>query len=301
MRDMYKEVTDSIIAELEQGALPWLKPWRDGIGPSLDTQMPNNAISNRSYSGVNVLLLWAKASRCGYPSGRWLTYNQAKQAGGTVRAGEKGTTVIFMKRLTKQKRASDGTMETDSFAVMRAYTVFNVAQCDGLPERLTKGKPLPPAPELDSMFQNFVAKTPARISHGGDRAYYSPLPDYVQMPHIQAFKDLDNYKATLLHELTHWTGHESRLAREFGKRFGSDAYAFEELVAEIGAAFLCAALGIKGELRHAAYVANWLKVLKEDNRAIFTAASQASKAADYLRSFSEVSAEETDDAEAIAA
>lgn len=297
-RDLYQEITDTIIAELEHGTLPWLKPWRDGLGASIDPQMPRNAVSGRAYSGINVFLLWHAATTKAYQSGRWLTFKQAKESGGTVRAGEKGTMIIYFRKLSKQVRRDDGTAETVSIPLLRCYWVFNIAQCDGLPDRLTQGKPLPPAAELDSLFRTFVEKTSADIRHGGDRACYQILADIIQMPVQQAFNDVASYKATLLHEMTHWTGAASRCNREFGKRFGGDAYAFEELIAEIGAAFLCAHLGVKGELRHAGYIANWLTVLKKDKRAIFTAASQASKAADYLRAFSETqTAEETDDSE----
>ncbi len=288
MRDLYREITDSIVREVEKGTIPWLRPWRTGVGPSVDTQLPRNAMTNREYSGINVCMLWGAAAKHGYESGRWLTFKQAKEAGGHVRKGEKGELVIFIKKLERKRKIEDGEGEDkiERFPMMRGYTVFNVAQCDDLPEKLLHGKPLPPAPELDTLYRDFVAATTADIRHGGDRAFYSTGGDYIGMPHIQAFKEVASYKATCLHELTHWTGHKARCDRQFGKRFGEKAYAAEELVAEIGAAFLCAHLGVRGELRHASYVANWLEVLKSDKRAIFTAASAASKAADFLRSFS---------------
>lgn len=298
MRDLYQSVTDKIIEQLEAGAVPWLKPWNSNVGHQADTQMPRNAVTGRPYSGVNVLTLWAQSACSGYDSGRWLTFNQAKASGGSVMRGMKGTEVIFVKKLTKEQFKPDGSKETVSIPLLRAYTVFNVAQCERLPAKLTEGKPLPPAPELDATFKRFSGATLCDLRHGGDRAYYSPLPDYVQMPHIQAFKSLEEYKATLLHELVHWAGGSKRLNRDLLNRFGSEAYAAEELIAEIGAAFLCAHLGVHGELRHAGYIENWLKVLKGDKKAIFTAASKASAAADYLRSFSEKEACEDDMAEA---
>lgn len=300
MRDMYKEVTARIVAELERGALPWLQPWRGGVGEM--GLMPVNAVSRRAYSGVNVFILWGAALEHGYHSPKWLTYKQAIQLGGNVRRGEHGQTIIFVARVPNKNAKPDANGNDKTFSLMKTYTVFNVAQCDNLPATLTAIAPLAPVAELDANYKTFVAATGARISHGGDKAFYMPSTDSIVMPPVACFKTLDSYKATELHELTHWTGAKHRLARDFSGRFKSEAYAFEELIAEIGAAFLCAHLGVVGELRHAGYVANWLKVLKDDNKAIFTAASQASKAADLLRSFSETeTAEESDDNAALAA
>lgn len=295
MKDLYADITNRIVSEIENGALPWLKPWKSGVGATSATALPCNAVSNRAYSGVNVLILWSEAMMHGYSSGRWLTFKQASAAGGHVRKGEKGTAIIFIAKVEKKTKDAKGDDKVERFPLMRTYYVFNVAQCDNLPANITADKPLPPAPELDSRFTTFVDSTGARVRHGGDSAHYSPALDYVAMPVIQAFNSLDSYKATFGHELVHWTGHDSRLKRDFSGRFGSEAYAFEELVAEIGAAFLCATLGVTGELRHASYVGNWLKVLKSDKRAIFTAASAASKAADFLLAFS--SAESADDSD----
>lgn len=300
MRDMYKEVTTRIVAELESGALPWLQPWRGGAG--VIPSMPANAVSKRAYSGVNVFILWSAAIEHGYQSAQWLTYKQAIQLGGNVRRGEHGQAIIFVAKVPNKNAKPDANGNEKTFSLMKTYTVFNVEQCDNLPAVLTTVAPLAPVAELDSTYKAFVAATEARISNGGDKAFYMPSTDSIVMPPVAAFKTLDSYKATELHELTHWTGAKHRLARDFSGRFASEAYAFEELIAEIGAAFLCAHLGVVGELRHAGYVANWLKVLKGDNKAIFTAASQASKAADLLRSFSETeTAEESDDNAAMVA
>lgn len=294
MRDMYKEVTDSIVAQLEQGALPWLKPWQNmSAGNAAD--MPCNAISSRSYSGVNVFILWGESMARGYSSGRWLTFKQAKEAGGTVRKGETGTHIIFLKKIHKKATDSSGNEKDSSFSMMRTYCVFNVEQCDNLPAKVTKDKPLPPAPVLESNYIAFVESTKANIRHGGDRACYIPAIDSIHMPPVQAFKTTDSYKATTLHELSHWSGAKHRLNRDFSGRFGSESYAFEELIAEISCAFLCAHLGIAAEQRHAGYLESWLKVLKQDKKAIFTAASQASKAADHLRAYSELSGAEGDE------
>lgn len=296
MRVDYQTVTDSLIAQIEAGALPWLKPWQN-LGAGMSADIPINPATPTTYSGVNVFILWGSAMANGYPTGRWLTVKQIMAAGGYVKDGHdgKGTAVFFMKPMAKKELNAKGDEIEKRFALMRSYEVFNVAQCEGLPELLTQGKALPPAPELDSMFKSFVAATGANIAHGGDRACYIPAIDAIHMPPIQAFDNTDSYKATLTHELSHWSGHESRLNRSFKGRFGDSSYAFEELIAEISSAFLCAHLGVKAELRHAGYLANWLKILKDDPRAIFTAASQASKAADHLRAYSELSGAEGDD------
>lgn len=297
MRDTYAEITARIVAELESGAAPWLKPWKCGAGESVT--MPQNAITGRAYSGVNVFILWGAGMSKGYTSPKWLTYKQAIELGGHVRKGEKSETIIYVARIPNKKAKPDAPASEKTYSLMKTYNVFNIEQCDGLPAKLTA--PIAPLPrvELDANYAAFVAATGARISHGGDKAFYMPSVDAIQMPPVPAFNSIDSYKSTELHELTHWTGAKHRLNRDFSGRFGSEAYAFEELIAEIGAAFLCASLGVTAELRHAGYLQSWLKVLKSDNKAIFTAASQASKAADLLRSFSE--AEQTDESEAIAA
>jgi len=274
-RDIYQEVTDRIIAALETGAAPWLRPWRDGkSGSSLE---PFNAVSGRPYNGINLLILGSMP----FASLGWVTFKQALELGGNVRKGEHGTTVIFWKFDDYKKREDDGseTLKTSVFA--RGYTVFNVEQCENLD--MTKLK-VPVAPKAGETDMNAVAtRVGAIVRHGGNRAFYTTKGDYVQIPGVEAFKSVDNYQSTLAHELTHWTGNEKRCAREFGKRFGDAAYAFEELVAEIGSAFLCARHGIALDgLQHPQYVANWLSVLKGDKRAIFTASSKAKEAAGFL-------------------
>ena len=275
---IYQTVTDQIIAELETGAAPWVKPW----AVSGASEMPYNAASGRQYSGTNVLLLWLHTAAKGYSRPAYVTFNQARQAGGSVRKGEKSIGVIFTS--TFEKGEGD---DKRLIPFAKTTPVFNIDQCDGLPADWY-GKPVAKTPvEIDATFTAFVAATGAQIGHGGDRAFYSTAQDRIQMPVPEAFSAVNQYQATLLHELGHWTGHESRLNRVFGKRFGDQAYAAEELVAELTAAFLCAHLGIMGELRHSGYIQSWIEMLKGDPKAIFTASAAASKAADHIRGYSE--------------
>jgi antirestriction protein ArdC len=276
--DLYQSVTDSIIAQIEGGTLPWLKPWKATAGVSGGGMFPCNHISGRSYSGVNVMILWSRA----FSSNRWMTYKQAQSVGATVRKGEKGTQIVFA---SPRKYEDKATGEEKSYFFLKAYYVFNLDQIDGLPAQPVAA----PVTEVErhATADAFIRATGARILHQGNEAYYHPTLDHIAMPVIGAFETPAHYYGTALHELIHWTGAKARLDRTFGKRFGDDNYAAEELVAEIGAAYACAHLGIEGKLRHADYVASWLKVLKADKRAIFAAASAASKAADHLRAYSE--------------
>jgi antirestriction protein ArdC len=278
-RNLYAEVSARIIAELETGAAPWVKPWRATAGANV----PCNAVTNRPYSGCNVVLLWL-AANAGYAMPRYLTFNQAKELGGNVRKGEHGTKVYFVKRLIVEGKDDQGSERI--VPMLREYTVFNVAQCDGLPERVLLGKPVAVRnPDLrDATADEFLAATGADIrEQATDRACYHVGADWIEMPLFGSFKSGDNFYATAFHELAHWTGASHRCAREFGKRFGDNRYAAEELVAELTAAFLCAEFGLDGDLRHAGYLASWIKLLKDDNRAFFTACSKAQAAADYLR------------------
>jgi len=285
--NLYQEVTDRIIAELEAGRLPWVQPWGGArTGPGL----PANAVTGRRYSGINILILWGEVIAQGYQAQNWLTFRQALQVGGAVRRGERGATVFFANRFVPQAekaRAQEKGTEPEAVPFLKRFTVFNVAQCDGLPEALTAGPvPLPERrtiPEAEAL----IVATGADIRIGGDRAYYSPLDDYIRVPPQPAFFEQINYYRTCFHELGHWSGHPKRLARDFSKRFASTAYAREELVAEMASAFVCAALAITPTVRHADYLGSWLEVLREDNRAIFRAAGQASKAADFLLAFRE--------------
>lgn len=284
-RDVYDRVTARIVADLDQGTRPWLKPWSTAAGDGVPL-VPRRA-NGTPYRGINVLLLWGAAQDGGYRSPFWMTYQQAAERKAQVRKGEHGSLVVYADRYTKTETTDSGDESEREIAFLKGYTVFNVEQIDGLPADLYPVPALPPAPApaplLDAA-EAFIARTGALIRHGGNRAFYAPGSDHIQLPPVAAFRDAESYTATKAHELVHWTGHPARLARDFGKRFGDHAYAFEELVAELGAAFLCSTLGLTPEPRadHAEYLAHWLKVLKADKRAIFTAASHAQKAADYL-------------------
>ena len=242
------------------------------------------------YRGINIITLWITAMERGYAAPMWMTFRQALDLGGCVRKGEKGSPVVYADTITRTERdAESGEDNAQNIHFMRAYTVFNVEQIDGLPAHYHV-KPAPAAPAAPALprierAERFFAATGAVIRHGGSRAYYAPGPDHIQMPPFEAFRDAESYYATLAYEGIHWTLHPSRLARSFdAKRSGDEGYAREELVAELGSAFLCADLALTPELRddHASYLDDWLKVLQGDKRAIFTAAAHAQRAADFL-------------------
>lgn len=279
---IYESVTRAIIEEMQRGAVPWVRPWKTDR-TSVGGVMPANAATGRSYSGINVPILWASAGANFYPSHGWMTFKQALEKGAHVRKGERGTHVVFTKSLTF--KGEDDEIETRS--MLREYTVFNIAQIDGFTLAET---PVAPEPERHAAVDAFIAATEAKIQHGGDKACFVPALDLVNIPPVRSFKSVEAYDAVTLHELGHWSGHTPRLNRDMTSRFGTRAYAAEELVAEFAAAFLCAHLDIVGELRHAGYIEDWLDLLRHDDRAIFTAASKASQAADYLRAFSKPSA-----------
>jgi antirestriction protein ArdC len=285
--DVYSRVTAKIISELEQGTSPWMKPWNAEHAAGRITR-PLRA-NGQPYRGVNVLLLWGEAEAQGYNAPIWITYKQAATLGAQVRKGEHGSLVVYADKFTKTETDAHGHESERTIPFMKGYTVFNVEQVQGLPDHFYGKAEAPQQIDRIPHIEAFFAATGAKIQHGGNRAFYAPSRDFVQMPPRESFKDAESYAATLAHELTHWTAHPSRLARELGKRFGDQAYAAEELIAEMGSAFLCADLSITPEVRedHASYLAHWLQVLKEDSRAIFTAASQAQRAADYLHSFSQ--------------
>ncbi len=276
IEQLYKTVTSRIVAELEEGAIPWLKPWRSGRGNGVGL-MPTNFATGHSYRGINIPILWDAAERKGYATHAWLSFRQARSLKASVRKGEKGTTVVFTKKLRVEDRK---TGEEKTIGMLRTFTAFNVEQVDGLPPPPQR-TPMPVSVR-EIAAQQFVEATGARIEHGGDIACYVPSRDLINLPPFGAFKNAAHYFATALHELTHWSGAKHRLDRDLSGRFGTSCYAAEELVAELGAAFLCAQLAIEGDLRHAGYIKTWLALLEKDDRAIFTAASKASQAADYL-------------------
>jgi antirestriction protein ArdC len=282
--DLYSRITNKIIADLEQGVRTWFKPWSaEHTAGRITRPLRSNF---QPYNGVNVLVLWSEAVTRGYSCPVWITYKQSEELGGQVRKGERGSMVVYADRFRKTGTNDKGEEVERDIPFLKAYTVFNAEQIDNLPERFHP-KPENPLPaELrHAAAETFIGNTGADIRHGGNQAFYASSHDRIQLPPFAAFKDPEGFYATALHELTHWTRHETRLARDFGrKRWGDEGYATEELVAEIGSAFLCADTGVTPEPRpdHAAYIASWLTVLRRDNRAIFTAASHAQRAADYL-------------------
>lgn len=279
---LYQDITDRIIAELEAGRVPWVQPWASAKAP---LQMPHNALSSRCYSGINILILWDAVVSRGFSSNAFLTFRQALELGGNVRKGETGTTIVFAQRFTpgeeRQKAAEDGRVP-GTIPFLKRFTVFNIDQCDGLPGSHTV--PLPQAdtsliaPEAEAL----ITATGADFRIGGDHAYYDVGGDFIRVPRPVRFFDPVNWHRTAFHELGHWSGAAFRLARDLSGGFGSGLYAREELVAEMAGAFVCAALGITPTVRHSDYIAAWLDVIREDDRAIVRAASAASKAADFI-------------------
>ena len=274
-------ITQEIIARLEAGTKPWVQPWR-GVPVSRPLRACGIA-----YRGMNVFWLWMVADMCGYASPYWMTYNQAKTLGAQVRKGEKSTIAIFYKSYTKEVEAPDtGEKSDEARRVLKAYPVFNADQVEGLPERfhpavtLDLVEPEGREAELDAYF----AAIPVNLRHLGCEAYYEPTTDRVTMPPASLFSGFDHYYATLAHELSHWTGHSSRLARDLKNRFGTAAYAAEELVAELSSAMLGAELGLPVTHldSHASYIEHWLKLLRDDDRAILTAAAKAEEASSLL-------------------
>ncbi|RBP78307.1 antirestriction protein ArdC [Rhodobacter sp. 140A] len=282
--NLYDDITDKIIAELEDGRLPWVQPWGTAAAEA-PLAMPRNASTGRQYSGINVLILWGAVIQQGYPTQHWLTFRQALSIGGNVRKGERGTTVVYADRFTpedEKRRAREVGGDANSIPFLKRFTVFNAAQCEGLPDDIAVEAPPPPPGLIEPRVEALIKATGIDFRIGGNRAFYVPALDYVQVPPPQAYFEPINWHRTALHEMGHATGHASRLGRDFSGSFGTKTYAFEELIAEISSAFCCASLGIIPTVRHADYVGAWLEVLREDSRAIVRAASQASKAADWL-------------------
>lgn len=305
-RDYYQETTDRIIEQLEKGVGQFRFPWHGRA----ELPLRHNGAP---YKGTNVLLLWLSATVNGYTAPRWVTFQQALELGGNVRKGEKSTPVVYFNTWTPDSKGeASATSETTGdeksarkVAFLKQYHVFNAQQCEGLPPEffVTAGD----APKLGGSLEDtpiardFFAAIPAKVNHGGSRAFYSRTADEITLPNWESFRDAMCYMSVRAHESIHWSGSPSRLHREKGERFGDATYAAEELIAELGAAFCLAAMGLSAEPRedHAQYLASWLELLKADKKAIFTAAHAASVAADYLLAFSAAS-RETVDALAIA-
>lgn len=284
--DIYARITDRIVADLKKGVRPWMQPWRSGNGSGGVTRpLRHNGLP---YSGMNVLLLWSEAAARGFGSPVWMTFKQALELGGAVRKGESGSTVVFASRFKKTETDASGDAVDREIPFLKSYTVFNAEQIDGVPanDRNQYEPACDPIERIDHA-DRFFAQTGAVIRHGGDRAYYSPATDHIQMPPFATFRDGGSYVATLSHEATHWTAAAHRANRDLS-RYGKDrsVRAREELIAELGSCFLCADLGIAPELEprpdHASYLASWLEVLSSDKRFIFAAAAHAQRAVAYL-------------------
>lgn len=298
-QDVCDQITADIIAELEKGVMPWSQPWVGGGIP----KMPRRHTGQR-YRGINILILWSKADKRGYKSPFWMTFQQALEYGANVKKGEKGTQIVFANRVSKETTNEAGDEVTRSFSFLKSYTVFNAEQIETLPEKFAVKEP---APVTVSNVIDWTEYTeplawleaiPASVTHGGDRAYFMPAFDQITMPERDKFKSAEAYLSTRAHETVHWTKMESRLNRSFGaSRFGDEGYAMEELVAELGAAFTMAEMGLNSIIRedHAPYIANWLKVLKNDSKALLTAAAKASDALEYMSSFQATSDQDNAD------
>ena len=287
--DVYQRVTDKIIRALEQGTRSWIKPWTSSSGQAAPARPLRH--DGTPYRGVNVVIPWSEAITHGYSSATWMTYYQAQVLGAQVRKGERGATVVYAKAIERAENDPvTGEEAIQRIPLLRAHTVFNIEQIEWLPAQPEPDQAHKPMSTRIDSVDAFITATTARIVHKGNCACYLPSADRIEMPSYRHFIDTptssaaEGYYATLLHELIHWTSPKHRCDRDLGKRFGDNAYAREELVAEIGTAFLCADLGIALEPRpdHAYYLASWLAVLKSDKRAIFTAAGLAQKAVDWL-------------------
>lgn len=293
MSSVYEQVTDRIIGALENGVIPWKKEWRTNGKTS---GLPFNLVSKSPYRGINILTLACS----GYSQNGWCTYKQAQSLGYQVRKGEKSTPIIFWKFPTKAELLEN----PKSAPFARLYSVFNIEQLDGVPSELPfDGEPFDPIEECETVVNTFMSSAShPTLGHGGDRAYFSPSTDHVQMPTRESFNNPGGYYATLFHEFAHSTGIKSRCNRpEFGEMstFGDDAYSREELTAEFASAFLCAETGCSNEERlnnSVAYIQGWIRKLKNDKQLAIQAAQRAQRATDFilLRSFATATSEESE-------
>ena len=291
-QEICERITQAVVAELERGVMPWSQPWT-AAGSASRPIMPRRH-SGARYRGINVLILWAETQEAGYRSPYWMTFKQALEYGACVRKGERGTQIVYANRVTRTETNSEGEDVERNFSFLKSYTVFNAEQIEGLPERFHVPAPQPvEAPEARdwASFADALAwfeAIPAEVRHGGARAFYMPSADRIEIPDRDKFHRPEAYFSVRGHETVHWTKHETRLARDFGQvRWGDEGYAMEELVAELGAAFTMAEIGLQPEIRedHAPYIASWLKVLKQHSRALLTAAAKASDALEFLCAF----------------
>ena len=269
MSNQYQAITDTIIKALESGSAPWVKPWNAST-----SGLDRNVTTGCAYNGINRLILGMQ----GRTSPLWATYNQWQSIGAQVQKGQKSTTIVLFKPVSTERTNSQGETEISSFAMMKSFAVFNADQTDYQAPAIEATEPFNAIAQCEER----MIKTGAVINHGGDSAFYQPSTDSIRMPIPSDFNSEASYYATAFHELAHWTGAKHRLDRTFGARFGDSQYALEELTAELTSAFLCADHGIDGKLQHVEYIASWLKVLRDDNHAIFKASAMAQKASDYI-------------------
>lgn len=285
---LYRRVAERIIEELAAGRLPWVTPWASGCA----VEPATNAVSRRAYSGVNAVLLWEAASRRGYTCNRWMTFAQARIATDGVRRGESGTTIVFAREYVpriEQERVDSGEIQlrdaTKRFH-LRSYRVFNLDQLVDVPAKYRPAAPATTGKDNREV-EELLRKTGAEIRVGGTDAYFNHAEDFVALPGESFFAHRADFYATALHEMIHWTGHETRLDRSFGQSIRDSAYVREELIAELGGAFLCARFGIQPQARHSDYIGHWLEAINAEPRALFRSASAASAAADYLIAFTQ--------------
>lgn len=281
-KQIRQEVTATIIDALHKGTSPWQKPWT----PEGGSGWPHNCITGHEYRGANFPFLMAVQAMGDYPTAQWLTFRQARNAGGTVRKGEKACHVVFAKPLMVKDEDDPTGRKKKKIFFLRQTPVFNIAQCDNvkLPK---KEQPVEVEPredeEVAKAAQKFMRDRGCKFAHNGGRAYYNPSKDHVRMPYPHTFKNGEGYAATAYHETVHWTGHESRCKRDMKGTFGTESYAFEELVAELGAAMVCQAQGVSSEMeQHASYIQSWIKKLESDESYIFKAAKLSEAAVNYL-------------------
>ena len=276
--EIYQQVTEQIMADLEQGVLHWAQPWTGGFG------LPRNASTENYYSGINILILWMRQKKAGFQSSQWLTFNQARELGGSVRKGEKATRIIFYSPLKVEEKNAAGELESKTVPMLKTHSVFNLTQIEGLETLLESelGTTSIPQPEICAEAERILSLSQAKVDFdGGAMAFYDVVSDSIHLPAKSTFNEQLGYYTTLLHELTHWTGTESRLGRSLSAK-ATPEYAKEELIAELGSSFLCAHVGLTYTSQHASYIESWLKVLREDMSAIFKAASQARRATEFL-------------------
>ena len=283
INELYEKIASQIVAQMEQGVLPWHRPWSVDPNARVSKPLRENAVP---YQGINVLILWGAAIDAGYASPFWMTYRQATSIGAQVRRGERATHIVFAKTAKKKERDDLGQEVEAIIPVRRVYAVFNADQIDRLPEKYVPEVPDVNPEERDAACEAWFDSLGIEIRYGGERAYYAPGPDRIQMPPFETFESTASFLSTLAHESTHASGHRDRLDRldRLRGRLDDQARAREELVAELGSAFLCADLGIASSPRadHASYIASWLELLKDEPRAVFDAATQAQQAVEFL-------------------